>query len=154
MKIYINNETDFIIDQNVEKLIEQVIQATMQFENINEKYEVSISFVYNEQIRNLNKNYRNIDKETDVLSFPMIDFNNKFNSNEMEHMELLGDIVISIDKVKSQANEFNHSIIREICFLVVHSMLHLLGYDHEEEEERKIMFNKQKSILEEVGITR
>ncbi len=137
-----------------------------------EKYplnvEISLSFVDNEEIRKINKEYRNIDKETDVLSFPLLEFeeDNESDDNEfsLEGLEeyinsetgdlMLGDIIISVDKAKEQAMEYGHSIEREIGFLISHSMFHLMGYDHMNEEEEKEMFEKQEKVLNLVGLKR
>ena len=126
--------------------------------------EISLSFVSQEEIQRLNKMYRNIDNYTDVLSFPMIEYETAgefdFLENQPEcfHPEsgeaLLGDIVISKEKVISQAEEYGHSPLREYAFLIAHSMLHLLGYDHMEEQERLVMEKKQNEILERLGISR
>lgn len=109
-------------------------------------YEVSVSFVDNEEIRVLNKEYRNIDMATDVLSFPM---DQEFN---IPGVTLLGDIIISLEKAKEQAEEFSHSLDREISYLLAHSIYHLLGYDHIEEEEKKEMREKEKSIMKKLKI--
>lgn len=110
----------------------------------------NIIFVNNEKIKEINKNYRNIDRETDVISFALED-DKTFNTDKFR---FLGDIYISIDKAKSQAIEYGHSLKREICFLSIHGLLHLLGYDHMNEEEEKVMFNLQEEILNNYGIKR
>lgn len=110
----------------------------------------NVIIVDNEKIRELNKEYRNIDKETDVISFALED-DKSFNSSEVR---LLGDIYISIDKAKSQSVEYGHSFKRELFFLALHGTLHLLGYDHMSEEDEEIMFKKQEEILKKYNINR
>ena len=109
----------------------------------------NIIIVDNPYIHNLNKDYRHIDRETDVITFALED-DKTFNPEE----RILGDVYISIDKAKSQSEEYGHSLKRELCFLAVHGMLHLLGYDHMEKEEEKVMFGLQEEILDEMGIKR
>ena len=131
--------------EEIKKVLEIAIK-NRKLENI----EFNVIITNNEYIHELNKNYRNIDRETDVITFALED-NKDFPINEYR---LLGDIYISIDKVISQAKEYNHSLKREICFLAVHGFLHLLGYDHIIEQEEKIMFDLQEEILNEAKITR
>ena len=109
----------------------------------------NVIIVYNPYIHKLNKEYRNIDRETDVISFALED-DKTFNLE----IRVLGDIYISIDKAKSQSEEYGHSLKRELCFLAVHGMLHLLGYDHMEKDDEKVMFGLQEEILDEMGIKR
>lgn len=111
----------------------------------------SIIIVDNDYIHTLNKKYRNIDKETDVISFALEDDKTCINTG---NIRLLGDIYISIDRAKSQALEYGHSLKRELCFLAVHGIYHLLGYDHRNKEEEETMFKKQEEVLLEYGITR
>ena len=113
-----------------------------------ERCEFNIIIIDNEKIREINREYRNIDTETDVISFALEDADNI----KIDDYRVLGDIYISIDKAKSQAEEYGHSFKREICFLAVHGFLHLLGYDHMEKEDEVIMFSKQELILNEAGI--
>ncbi len=126
----------------------------MSEEGFEGDYEISLSFMDDEQIRALNREYRDKDCSTDVLSFPMLD-------DEMEEFELddsipilLGDIMISVPTAIRQAEEYNHSLKREILFLVCHSILHLLGYDHIDEAERVFMEEKQEYYLKKLGVTR
>ena len=110
----------------------------------------NVIFINNEEIRKINKEYRNIDRETDVISFALED-----NALiVLENVRVLGDIYISIDKAKSQAIEYGHSLKRELCFLTTHGFLHLLGYDHMKKEDEEVMFGLQKEILEKYGVTR
>jgi probable rRNA maturation factor len=142
------NESKINIDEYIKEL-KRLIAYAIKHEK-EKKLEFNIIFVDNEYIRKLNKKYRNIDKETDVLSFALED-NKKF---ETKGNRILGDIYISIEKAKTQADEYNHSLLRELAFLMIHGFLHLLGYDHEKGEDEKIMFSKQELILSEYGIIR
>lgn len=163
MSIFIENDTQIVIP-GIEVLIEKAVLAVVQYENVPYKIHVEVEIVDDESIRELNSTYRGIDKETDVLSFPLIDFVNPAdysiiqpNDTHFDHDTnelLLGDIIISIDMAKKQAEDFNHSLDREIGFLVVHSMLHLLGYDHSTNEEERMMFRKQDEILANIGLIR
>ena len=153
MKILFDNNTDHIIDENIFSLIDKCIDESLNIENFTKNVEISLSIVNNEEIKEINNLYRGIDKETDVLSFPLLDNFDNINDNVL-HPIPLGDIIISIDKAISQSNDYGHSLERELCFLVVHSMLHLLGYDHMTEGEEKIMFEKQEIILNSLNIRR
>jgi probable rRNA maturation factor len=139
-------------------LVEQVVQKALET-FVEEDYEVSISFVGNQEIRELNKQYRDKDALTDVLSFPMMEFEvtEENYSNEDEFVQedrLLGDIVISLERAQEQAIEYGHSFERELAFLLVHGVLHLLGMDHEDEEQEKEMSKKQEEILQLLEIRR
>lgn len=140
-----------LVTQKNKEMLTQLIHYTLEKEKVSFNYEVSMSFVTDEEIRKLNKTYREIDKETDVLSFPLIE---DFSAEFSENVYPIGDVVISIDKVKEQAENYNHSFKREISFLTVHSLLHLLGYTHETEAEEKEMFSQQEYILKEFGLER
>ena len=132
-----------------------MVLESLKFEDFDTQCEVSISIVDNSEIKNINKQFRHIDKETDVLSFPQLTFEEGEVADVNENDEIiLGDIIISIEKAISQAEEYGHGLRREIAFLTAHSMLHLMGYDHMEPEERDIMFEKQEKILGNLGITR
>ena len=147
MKIGLFNETEENLDDDF-KIVLKVLKNGLKILNL-KKVEFNVIIVDNNYIHELNKNYRGIDRETDVISFALED-DKTFNPEE----RVLGDIYISIDKVHSQALEYGHSNIRELCFLAVHGMLHLLGYDHMTESDEKIMFSLQDKILDEAGITR
>ena len=149
--IFDDRQTYKKIDEDILDKVERVMLAVLDYENYDDNYEVSLSFVDNEEIRNLNREFRNIDRVTDVLSFPMLS-DDEFDI-EYE-VESLGDIVISIQRADEQAEEFDHSLEREICFLVCHSMFHLLGYDHMEEEEAKDMHRREEEVLNGLDITR
>lgn len=137
------------------KLLTEAIEATLEYENYNRMAEVSVTFTDNEKIHALNKQYRDVDRPTDVLSFPLIDFNAEDTSLSSELETMLGDIVISLEKAREQAEEYGHSFEREVAFLCVHSMLHLLGYDHEtSEEDDADMCQRQKEIMQKIGLDR
>lgn len=148
MEIFIDNRQDeILLDEEIETMINKVVKECLLYEKIGTDYEISVSFVNNEEIKDLNTRFRGKNKETDVLSFPMdeeIDIEGQ--------TPLLGDIVISVEKAQEQANEYNHSLIREIAYLTAHSMLHLMGYDHMTEEDKKIMRDKEKDIMKNLGI--
>lgn len=163
MTVYIENEQEKDIKFDFENLLKRIISFTLQRENCPYEAEVSVVITDDTAIRETNREFRGIDKSTDVLSFPMCTYQAPGEFDELEEQEvfhpetgelLLGDIMISYDHVQKQAEEFGHSEIREFAFLTVHSMLHLFGYDHETEDERGIMEAKQKEILDELGITR
>ena len=145
-EINVENLTKIDIDLN---LIKMVALKTLKYEFV-EGAEASIIIVDNKKIRKINKEYRNIDKETDVISFALEDDETFINIP----VRILGDIYISIDKAKLQAEEYGHSLKRELAFLTVHGMLHLLGFDHMNKEDEKVMFKKQDEILNELEITR
>lgn len=147
VKLYIENEQDKIpYDEFYADTVRRAVEATLGYEGVSYSCEVSVTFVDNERIRELNSEYRNIDRETDVLSFP---------TGDTGEGVTLGDVVISLEKAKAQAEEYGHSLEREIAFLTVHSVLHLLGYDHETgEEDEKEMFRRQDEIMDKLGITR
>lgn len=135
------------------KLIENVISEALKYEGVSDNTEISVTIVDNEEIRKINNKFRNIDRATDVLSFPLIDFDNEDLPNDGSKI-YLGDIIISIERAKEQANEYGHSLDREVGFLTAHSILHLLGYDHMVPEEEKVMFAKQEEILSNLGLKR
>ncbi|MBS5965908.1 rRNA maturation RNase YbeY [Finegoldia magna] len=140
-----NRQDDFQIDDELRFDIENSIKICLLQELNDDNYEISLSFVSEEEIRELNRDYRNKDSVTDVLSFPLED-------DFQIQTNLLGDIIICCNRAVKQAKEYNHSIKREIVYLVVHSMFHLLGYDHIDESDKIIMRNKEKSALKEIGI--
>lgn len=145
MNILIQNETNRTIDMadNLEKVVAEVLKT----EDLSFDYEVSITFVDKDQIHKLNKEFRDVDRPTDVLSFPL---DEDFFIEGVDTM--LGDIVISMDVAEEQANEFGHSIEREIMYLIAHSMLHLLGYDHMDDEEKSIMRAREKEVMRNLGV--
>ena len=131
------------------KTVEELLNFVIKKENL-ENCVFNIIIVDNTYIHKLNKEYRGIDRPTDVISFALEDHIDEVNLD----FRMLGDIYISLDKTIEQANEYGHSFLREICFLTVHGLLHLLGYDHMEKDEEEIMFKKQDEILNEFGITK
>lgn len=165
MTILVENEANRGLDFDYEEVIKTVISKTLETENCPYETEVNVLLTGNEEIHEANKEFRGIDRPTDVLSFPMVDYDFPSDFSYVEENQesyinpetdelLLGDIMISVDKVYEQANEYGHSREREFAFLIAHSMLHLLGYDHIDEEERKVMEEKQEAILDALGITR
>ena len=145
-------------NEEYSKIIKPVLEECYKEEKlIDSKLIIQITLTNPENIRKLNKEYRNIDKETDVLSFPMFEkgeLEEKIKNNDFEHEDVLGDMVISIERVEEQAKEYGHSFQRELSYMVVHSFYHLLGYDHIEEEDKKQMRIKEENILEKLKITR
>ena len=165
MTSYVENETMIQFDFDIEALVNEVLSAVLSEENCPYESQVNLLITDNEGIREYNRQYRNIDSATDVLSFPMITFEKESDfsvveGREAEYFEpesgelVLGDIIISADRVKEQAKQFGHSEKREFAFLTVHSLLHLCGYDHMEEMEALVMEKKQEDILKKLGITR
>lgn len=165
MTFYADNETNYEFSFSWEEVYELVAEAVLDQEGCPYEIQVSLILTDDEQIRIMNRESRGIDKSTDVLSFPNIEFNVPSNFEMVEEHEadyidpetrevILGDIIISVDKVKSQARDYGHSEKREFAFLVAHSMYHLCGYDHMTEEDEKVMFEKQELLLTYLGITR
>ena len=148
------------VDENEEydKTIEKVIYKCFEEERLlDSKLMITITLTTPEEIRKINKEYRNVDKETDVLSFPMFEkdeLDEKIINNQYLYEDVLGDIIISIDRVKQQAEEYGHSFERELSYMLVHGFYHLMGYDHIEEEDKKIMRPKEEKILNALKITR
>lgn len=145
-----------------EDLIDRVVTKCFEVENLDEnKVYISITLTTPEEIRKINKQYRNIDKETDVLSFPIfekkdIDMLRKNGEivDEDAPQEVLGDIVISVKRVEEQAKEYGHSVERELAYMIVHGFYHLMGYDHIEEADKKIMREKEENVLKSLDIVR
>jgi probable rRNA maturation factor len=158
-KITIKNTQDKIkIKFKHRCIIKKVVKQTLTEQNFNKKSIVSVTITDNENIKNINKEFRNIDKATDVLSFPVVEFvNGEMDDNSGDYYQdklILGDIVISAEKALEQSKEYGHSFEREVGFLVCHSVLHLLGYDHEEESERKVMREHEEKVLDLLRLTR
>ncbi len=158
-EIFFENTQDKLeVDDKLQELVQRVAEAVLEYEKFGKNTEISVLFVDNEQIREINNDFRQIDSATDVLSFPMLDFGgNKIIENVGDSYlgtVVLGDIVVSLERAKTQAEEYGHSYEREVGFLVCHSMLHLLGYDHEEESERAVMREKEEAVLEKINLTR
>ena len=141
-----------------EKVISKVLEECFKEEKLTDsKLYITITLTTPENIRKINKKYRNIDKETDVLSFPMFqkdELDEKIKNKDFLYEDVLGDIVISIDKVERQAKEYGHSFERELSYMVVHGFYHLMGYDHIEEKDKKVMRKKEDKILDILKISR
>lgn len=155
LKIYFENAQDKLpLTYKMKMLIREAVETTLDFEDFQNYCEVSVTFTDNEGIHELNKKFREVDKPTDVLSFPLFDFEGETDEPPVDEiMSNLGDIVISLEKAKEQAEEYGHSFEREVAFLCVHSMLHLLGYDHETSEEDEVeMRSKQTEIMRIMGL--
>lgn len=164
MSVYFEYEADTGENKKYEELLRKVILTAAEEEACPYEIQVNVLFTDNENIHAINKAERGIDRPTDVLSFPMAEYE---TPGDFSHMEedltlfepdsgelLLGDIVISCEKAKEQAEAYGHSYQRELSFLAAHSMLHLMGYDHMEDKERECMEKKQEEILQKCGITR
>ncbi len=165
MSLNLEYEAEKKLDLDYESIINEVVEKSLDVENCPYEVELNVIITDNEGIKEINLEYRGIDAPTDVLSFPLIDY---VTPSDFSHVEedadsyfnpetgelLLGDIIISVDKVIDQAAEYGHSMKRELAFLVAHSMMHLFGYDHMEEEERLLMEKKQEHVLEELKIYR
>ena len=164
MTLYFEEEGELQLDLPCEELARTVIEEALDYEECPYEVEVNLLLTTNEEIQKMNAEFREIDRSTDVLSFPMVDYEEpgEFEfleeADEYFHPEtgelMLGDIVISKEKVLSQSEEYGHSPRREYAFLIAHSMLHLMGYDHMEEEERLCMEAKQRDILDRLNILR
>lgn len=165
--IYVDNRQEVIVitDKEVDVLKNTILFALKE-EEVNIPCEVSLTFVDNASIREINRENRQIDRETDVLSFPMLEYENnmvfkeyykdfKFDETYLDEGELvIGDIVLSLEKAKEQAKEYGHSFERECNYLVIHSVLHLLGYDHMVEEDKVKMRAREEELLNKLGISR
>ncbi len=166
MTIQIENEYDKPISIDFESIIRTVIEGALEHELCPYEAEVSVILTSDEEIRVMNREHRGIDKATDVLSFPMADYDHPADFSQFDTEDyddcfnpetgelMLGDIVISMDKVFEQASLYGHSPIRELGFLTAHSMLHLMGYDHIQEQEREVMEERQRDILDQLNIKR
>ena len=161
---------DLAEDKSYDKIVEKVLQKCYEEEKLlDSKLIITITFTTPEQIHKINKEYRQVDRPTDVLSFPMINYDKpsdfdsleeEFDINTEDYFNpdtgelMLGDIVVSVEKVIEQAEKYGHTPTRELAFLVAHSMMHLFGYDHMTEEESSVMEAKQRAVLDNLGITR
>ncbi len=165
MTISIEYEAEKKLELPYERIIRDVVEEAMDYEACPYEAEVNVILTDNDSIQEINRDYRQIDAPTDVLSFPMADYEQPADFDHLEEQSedyfnpetgelLLGDIVISVDKVEEQAEKYGHSQGRELAFLVAHSMLHLFGYDHMEDGERLVMEKKQEEILERRGYRR
>ncbi|HJB06675.1 MAG TPA: rRNA maturation RNase YbeY [Candidatus Enterocloster faecavium] len=165
MTVTVEYETEDRLKLPEKQIIEAVVTEALDYENCPYEAEVNVLLTDNPSIQEINREQRQIDAPTDVLSFPMIDYESPSDFSHVEEAAedyfnpetgelLLGDIVISVDKVREQAEKYGHSQTRELAFLTAHSMLHLFGYDHMEDEERLVMERKQEEILKRLGYTR
>lgn len=157
LKIYFENDQKLVnIHYKLKMLIRRAILETLEYEGMNNDVEVSVTFTSDEGIRELNNRFRKKDAPTDVLSFPLFDYEGESDEPPIDELaNNLGDIVISLERAMAQANEYGHSFEREVAFLTAHSMLHLLGYDHETSSlDQQIMHEKEESVLEKLGISR
>ena len=139
------------IPSGLRMLIRRACIAVLREEKFQGNAEVSVTFVDNDQIRRLNAKFRDKDSATDVLSFPMGE-NGEYDLNPSTGAKLLGDVVLSMEKAAEQAQEYEHSFEREVCYLTVHSMLHLLGYDHMNSEEKAVMRMKEETVMSQIGL--
>jgi probable rRNA maturation factor len=154
LNVDLMDETNELSQQDM-LMIEKLLHFAAEKENIEDGSELSVTFVTNDRIQEINREYRDKDKPTDVISFAM----EELGEGEIPLIgadipRVLGDIIISIAKAKEQAVDYGHSFMRELGFLAVHGFLHLLGYDHEQEEDEKVMFSRQKELLDEFGLQR
>lgn len=156
LKIYFENEQEKLpVTYKLKMLVREAVEATLDLENYQNNAEVSVTFTDNESIHKLNAKFRGVDRATDVLSFPLFDFDGSCEEPPVdEMMNMLGDIVISLERAKEQAEEYGHSFEREVAFLTAHSMLHLLGYDHEiSDEDDREMREKQNIVMDMLGLS-
>ncbi len=156
LTVYYENEQQAIsVTYKLKMLIRRAIEETLAYEQYNNDAEVSVTLTDSEGIRDLNLRFRGIDAPTDVLSFPLFDFEGETDEPPVDEIQnMLGDIVLNLERTQTQAEEFGHSFAREAAFLTVHSMLHLLGYDHEtSEEDEADMRARQREIMDRMGLT-
>ncbi|NEU03421.1 rRNA maturation RNase YbeY [Clostridium senegalense] len=161
-----NRQSKIEVTQELENKMKEIIEYSLKEECVNIPYEISIIFVDNEEIKEINNEMRGIDSATDVLSFPMLEFekdkyfkdmyvNYEFMPYELNEGRLvLGDMALSLERAKEQSIEYGHSFVREVMYLVVHSILHLLGYDHMEDDDKKVMRKREEEIMRKFNITR
>jgi probable rRNA maturation factor len=165
MTSYVENETSAEFSFEVQEVIDAVAQQVLEMENCPYEVQINVLLTDNQVIREYNAQYRDIDRETDVLSFPNVDYESPsafegLDENSADYFDpdsgelILGDIILSVDKIWEQAQSYGHSEKRELAFLVAHSMLHLCGYDHMEPDEAAVMEEKQEAALQVLGITR
>jgi len=161
MAVLIENMQNKIeVTDGISGLLHRVAEFGLKMENFETPSEVSFLLVDNDEIREINKEHRNIDKPTDVLSFPVVDMvegeiiSDEGDFDMDENLLILGDIVISLEKVVEQAEAYGHSFDRELAFLAAHGLFHLLGYDHGDEEQEKRMMEKQEAVLSQLGLQR
>lgn len=161
-----NRQNKIKVEEELIELIENMIEYTLREEGVKEDYEVSLILIDNDTIKDINKEQRQKDMVTDVLSFPMLEYiphtvykenylNYTFTEMDLDDGRLvLGDIALSLERAKEQSEEFNHSFKREVCYLIIHSILHLLGYDHMEEDDKVVMRKREEEILNNFNVVR
>ncbi|MDF2610492.1 MAG: rRNA maturation RNase YbeY [Lachnospiraceae bacterium] len=165
MTLNIEYETEINLNLNYKEIITKVVDMSLDLEQCPYEVELNVILTDNQEIQEINRQYRKIDAPTDVLSFPLVDYKEPSDFSGLEEAAddyfnpetgelLLGDIILSVEKVMEQAKEYGHSKERELAFLTAHSMMHLFGYDHMEEEERLLMETRQNKVLEELQINR
>lgn len=165
MTSYVENETEVVFSFDVKEIADKVIKKVLETEGCPYETQINLLLTDNEGIRVYNEQFRQIDRETDVLSFPNVDYEvpadfSGISQGQADYFDpesgelILGDIIISVDRVREQAESYGHSQMREFAFLVAHSMLHLCGYDHMEADEAKVMEEKQEAVLSALHITR
>lgn len=166
MILWDDDQDKVVVDDRFYNLIEDIAEYSLREEGVSIPWELSITLVDNEAIRHINNEFRQIDKVTDVLSFPMLNYpeglvfsefyaGKRFRDEDLDDDQLvLGDIVLSLEKAKEQSEEYSHSFLREACYLTVHSILHLLGYDHMNRSDKKRMRAKEEEILRSFDMTR
>lgn len=145
-------------NKEYENIIKKVIKRCFKIENLeNSRLYISVTLTNSNNIQKINNTYRNIDKVTDVLSFPIFEkeeLEKKIKEQDFKYEDILGDIVISIEQVERQANEYGHSFERELAYMIVHGFYHLMGYDHIQEQDKKLMREKEETVLNQLEITR
>ncbi|HIZ43899.1 MAG TPA: rRNA maturation RNase YbeY [Firmicutes bacterium] len=166
MTYEISYEAEALLDIPYEDIIKKVIDAALDQESCPYEAEVSVTLTDAERVREINREFRGIDRTTDVLSFPMAEYQSPADFSFLEEEEnfdcfnpetgelLLGDIILNVEKIREQAEAYGHSLVRELAFLTAHSMLHLMGYDHMEEQDRLLMEARQKLLMDTLGIPR
>ena len=165
MTSYVENETEVELPFDVQEILDKIMETVTEMENCPYETTVNLLITDNARIREYNHDYRGLDRETDVLSFPNISFEKEGDFGTVETDEadyfdpdsgelILGDIIVSVERVLSQSQEYGHSVLREFAFLTAHSMFHLCGYDHMEPDEAAVMEEKQEAVLTQLGITR
>ncbi len=155
MILYFENDQEIIpLSYKLKMLVRRAVEATLDYEQYGNPCEVSVTFTDNASIHELNKKYRGVDRPTDVLSFPLFDYDGESEEPVVDELiGMLGDVVLSLEQAKRQAEEYGHSFEREVAFLTVHSMLHLLGYDHETgEDDEADMRARQSEIMKRLGL--
>ena len=151
---FLDNQTEFKTN-DFKQIVNKVVTEVLNIHNISKDAEISVVFTDDEEIHSINKEFRNIDNSTDVLSFPQYEFYSPGDTTEIaDKCLVLGDIIISLQHAKAQSLEYNHSLNREVGYLTAHSMLHLLGYDHMNEEEKTLMREKEELIMNNLNLTR